>query len=280
MNDQLQKVIDAFKAFTIWDGLEILLLTVVIFLLLRYLKVRRNAVALPYWLAGIFIAFGALFIFQGEFRVLWKLALYLGGASLIFLIIIFAPQLHRMMIRMAQGRWGRVFYTAKYDLSPDELRNTIAEIIRAAQNMSKKNTGALIVIAPGHIQTQILESGTELGALVSASLLESVFNTKSPMHDGAVIIRGNRILAAGCFLPLSQNTELPGDLGTRHRAALGVSEANDVLAIIVSEQTGIISVCREGTLTRYYNSDMLEETLERMYGLQLASPVRKRKKGK
>ncbi|GHV03494.1 membrane protein [Clostridia bacterium] len=286
MNEQIEKLKNAItENFTgwniLWSVLQILVLAAVFFIVLRFLKNRRNAVALPWWLAGIFFVFGGLYLAQGYLPVLWKIALALSGLALVYIVVIFAVELKRMTVKLAHGHKGQAFFAAKYDLTHDELRNTIAEIIRAALNMSKKNIGALIVIAPVHIQTQILESGMTLNALVSAPLLESIFNTKAPMHDGAVIVRANQILAAGCFLPLSQNAELPNDLGTRHRAALGVSEFNDVLSIIVSEQTGIISVCKHGIISRYFNAEMLEELLEQAYGLTLAAPnvKKKRKKG-
>ncbi|MDR1093136.1 MAG: diadenylate cyclase [Clostridiales bacterium] len=282
MTEQIERIKELFSTLTgwniLWCVLQILTLTVLFFLALRFLKVHRNAVALPWWLAGILLVFGVLFLFQNELPVLWKLALALSGVVLVYIVVLFAVEFRRATVKLAHGRKGKAFFAAKYDLTHDELRNTIAEIIRAVQNMSKKNVGALIVIAPVHIQSQILESGMALNALVSAPLLESIFNTKAPMHDGAVIVRANVILAAGCFLPLSQNTELPNDLGTRHRAALGVSEANDVLSVIVSEQTGIISVCKNGIISRYYNSEMLEEVLEQAYGLKLMTADKKNKR--
>ena len=99
-------------------------------------------------------------------------------------------------------------------------------------------------------------------------MLESIFNTKAPLHDGAVLVRGNRIMAAGCFLPLTQSLEVDKELGTRHRAAIGVSETNNVLTIIVSEETGVISVAYRGELKRYFDSEMLTDTLQEFYGLK------------
>jgi diadenylate cyclase len=146
--------------------------------------------------------------------------------------------------------------------------------------MSKKNTGALIIIAPENIPEQIVESGTHLDAVLSNQLIECIFNNKAPLHDGAVFIRGNKILAAGCFLPLTQNTELDKELGTRHRAAIGETEQyNNHLAIIVSEETGVISVAKAGEILRYYDSVMLTDVLEQTYGLKAGiSRNKKRRK--
>jgi len=148
-------------------------------------------------------------------------------------------------------------------LSDEELRVAVDEIIRACQTMSKARTGALIVMVPTSVPPHILETGVPLGALVSASLLESIFNTKAPIHDGAVIIKGNRILAAGCFLPLSETQSVSKTLGTRHRAGIGVTEESDMLTIIISEETGIISIAQRGELHRYVTPDRLRDILHK-----------------
>lgn len=159
-------------------------------------------------------------------------------------------------------------------LSDEELRLAVDEIIRACQNMSKARTGALIVIAPTSVASHILETGTELGALVSSPLLESIFNTRAPFHDGAVIIKGNRVLAAGCFLPLSQSQAVAKNLGTRHRAGIGITEETDMLTIIVSEETGIISIAKHGELRRFITSDRLRDILHETFNI--AQPMRRR----
>lgn len=148
-------------------------------------------------------------------------------------------------------------------LSDEELRVAVDEIIRACQTMSKTRTGALIVLAPTTVPPHILETGVPLGALVSSPLLESIFNTKAPIHDGAVIIKGNRLLAAGCFLPLSETQSVSKTLGTRHRAGIGITEESDMLTIIVSEETGIISVAQRGDLHRYVTPDRLRDILHK-----------------
>ncbi len=160
------------------------------------------------------------------------------------------------------------------NVSDEELRLTISQLVKACQTMSKSRVGALIVIVPTKISPHILETGTELGALVSAPILESIFNTKAPIHDGAVIVKSNRILAAGCFLPLSQSQTLSKDLGTRHRAAIGITEETDMLAIIVSEENGIISVARKGSLQRYITPDRLSDILHEVYGIIRATQKR------
>ena len=151
--------------------------------------------------------------------------------------------------------------------SNDELRASTLEILTACQDMAKQDVGAIIIIdSSGDIHENILDTGTRLYAVLSAPLLESIFNTKAPLHDGAVIVRGNRIIAAGCFLTLTQRN-VNKEMGTRHRAAIGVTEETDVLSIVVSEETGIISVVKHGEIKRYMTMDKLNDEIEMAYGI-------------
>jgi len=149
----------------------------------------------------------------------------------------------------------------------DELRAATMEILTACQDMAKKDVGAIIILdSVGDINESILDTGTRLDAVLSAQLLESIFNTKGPLHDGAVVVRGNRIVAAGCFLTLTQRN-VNKEMGTRHRAAIGVTEETDVLSIVVSEETGIISVVKHGEIKRYMTMDKLNDEIELAYGI-------------
>lgn len=151
--------------------------------------------------------------------------------------------------------------------SDDELRDATAEILTACQDMAKNDVGAIIIIdTAGDIQDNILDTGTRLNATLSAPLFESIFNTKAPLHDGAVIVRGNKIIAAGCFLTLTQRN-VNKEMGTRHRAAIGITEDTDVLSIVVSEETGIISVVKHGEIKRYMTMDKLKDEIEEAYGI-------------
>ena len=151
--------------------------------------------------------------------------------------------------------------------SDDELRDATAEILTACQDMAKQDVGAIIIIdSAGDIHDNILDTGTRLNATLSAPLFESIFNTKAPLHDGAVIVRGNKIIAAGCFLTLTQRN-VNKEMGTRHRAAIGITEDTDVLSIVVSEETGIISVVKHGEIKRYMTMDKLKDEIEDAYGI-------------
>lgn len=171
--------------------------------------------------------------------------------------------------------------------SDDELRDATAEILTACQDMAKKDVGAIIIIdTAGDIHDNILDTGTRLNATLSAPLLESIFITKGPLHDGAVIVRGNKIIAAGCFLTLTQRN-VNKEMGTRHRAAIGITEDTDVLSIVVSEETGIISVVKHGEIKRYMTMDKLKDEVEEAYGIspmaiamrEQNSAYKKRRKG-
>ncbi|MEG1613035.1 MAG: diadenylate cyclase [Clostridia bacterium] len=151
--------------------------------------------------------------------------------------------------------------------SDDELHEATEQLLSALQAMAKQNTGAIIIITPTTMDSHILRTGTDINAVISSSLLVSVFNTKSPLHDGAVIVKGNKILSAGCFLPLTQDAGVAKELGTRHRAALGITEESDVMAIVVSEETGIISVAMHGLMQRYMTIEKLKEKIETIYGI-------------
>ena len=184
-------------------------------------------------------------------------------------LVLYSVEIRRLIWNRKNSRMVDV----KHDgLSIDEERAKICinEIIKALQNMSKNDVGAIIVLSTGNVPGQILDSGVKIDSDISSELIESVFFPKTPLHDGAMIVNGTRIVAAGCFLPLSQNVDkIPKDLGTRHRAGLGVTETLDVVSLIVSEETGIISIARAGQITRYADTEMLKKTLQRYFWQEL-----------
>lgn len=192
---------------------------------------------------------------------------------LIFFIVAFVV-VYQTDLKQIISRLSRSYDKNKEDYTDEDLKIAASEIVKACQTLSKNNVGALIVIAPTTVPNHILDSGTELDALVSSRLLESLFNTKAPLHDGAVVIKGNRTLAAGCFLALTQDTTVSKELGTRHRAAIGITEESDVLAIVVSEETGVISIASHGKIKRYMTPDKLYEQIEIAYGINYKSKRR------
>lgn len=175
-------------------------------------------------------------------------------------IIIFQPE-----IRRALEHIGRSAFTDKHILQDEEaMAKVIEEIVNAVENLSREKTGALIVIERLTGLGEIINTGTKLDSLVSSALLENIFVVNTPLHDGATIIRNDRIISSGCFLPLTSNNELNRALGTRHRAALGISENSDAIIIVVSEETGTISLAVNGNLTRNYDKARLKDILMRI----------------
>lgn len=180
------------------------------------------------------------------------------------MVILFQPELRRALERLGSGTIIDA-QTLTGAAEEEERIRTADEITRAVQNLAKKRTGALIAIQRSNTLGSILESGTVLDAQLTSALLENIFTPNTPLHDGAVIVRGNRIAAAGCFLPLTTNTQIEQELGTRHRAAIGMSETTDAIVIIVSEETGIISFAEGGRLTRYLDPQSLRRVLDGIY---------------
>lgn len=176
------------------------------------------------------------------------------------LLIVFQPELRRALEHI-----GRTKFFVKNSQGPQKktVDNIIAEVKAASAVMSKKKTGALIVFERGTGLNEIIRTGTYLDATLSRQLIINIFEPNTPLHDGAVIIRGERIKAAGCFLPLTENEELNQEVGTRHRAALGMSEKSDSIAMIISEETGQISIAENGKLYKDLSSQSLDIYLRR-----------------
>ena len=151
----------------------------------------------------------------------------------------------------------------------ESAERCIADIIRALQNMSKNNVGALIVLSKGNLPKQVLQSGVRTDADISTQLIEGIFFPKAPLHDGAMILKGHKIQSGGCFLPLTQKTNYPKDFGTRHRAGIGITEVANVVSLVVSEETGIISIIKQGNVQRYADYDMLLSALRDYYWQEL-----------
>jgi diadenylate cyclase len=183
-----------------------------------------------------------------------------SAAILVVLIIVFQPELRRTLERLGRGRFLR-----RMGLTPKASSWFIRSLVRSIEWLADNKTGAIIALERNTGLNDFIESGTRLDALISHELLISIFGNKSPLHDGAMIIQGDRITAAGCLLPLSESKMLDKSLGTRHRAAVGLSEMTDALIIVVSETTGGISMAENGNLTRSVIREMLEEKLFSMY---------------
>ena len=182
--------------------------------------------------------------------------------GLIAIVVLFQPELRRGLEQI--GRRG-VFTSQFRDVSKDEAIETIHNIVYACEDFSASRTGALMVIERQTMLNDIIETGVVINADISTRLLGNLFYEGSPLHDGAVIIRGTKAYAASCVLPLTARTNIGGNLGTRHRAGVGVSENSDAFVIIVSEETGAISVAENGQLRRFLDGKTLEKLLLEIY---------------
>lgn len=186
--------------------------------------------------------------------------------GLLVLVILFQPELRRGLDQLGRSRlMRRVFGANVNNRESGQIERPVEEIIRAINNMARKKIGALIVIERVTGLGDVIETGTYVDAEISAPLIENIFEPKTPLHDGAMIIRNRRINAAACILPLSEDPSISRDLGTRHRAAIGITETTDAVSLIVSEETGIISMAREGRITRHLDTRSLNILLTELF---------------
>lgn len=183
------------------------------------------------------------------------------GTGAIMLIVLFQPELRRALEQMGRTTFTSGLIGSNNDKNAKMAEHNTEEMVHALTNLSRRKVGALIVMEQQTGLKDIVASGTTLDAEISSQLIENIFEPNTPLHDGAVVMHNGRITAAACFLPLSENSSISKELGTRHRAALGISESTDAVVLIVSEETGIISMAREGKLTRYLDSKTLSSLL-------------------
>ncbi len=182
------------------------------------------------------------------------------------IVIVFQPELRRALEQLGRSKLLRkVFGISGKQRKPERVEEPVAEIVRALSSMSRKKIGALIVFERMTGLGDIIESGTHVDAEISAPLIENIFEPNTPLHDGAMIVRNRRITAAACILQLSDDHSISRELGTRHRAAIGITETTDAVSLIVSEETGIISMAREGKLTRHMDARSLTVLLTELF---------------
>lgn len=223
---------------------------------------NHNAVKLSVFYVVYLVISGAMCIVLKASAIQYVILIVLAS---VFIMLLFATEIKRDIWNTKKTKKLSSAEQENVKSSVASVNRSINEIIKAIQNMSKNDVGAIIVLSNTKIPDNILNSGVKMNAQISSSLIESVFVPKTPLHDGAMIIQGDTILAAGCFLPLSQEQDLPKDLGTRHRAGIGITETINVTSIIVSEETGIISIARGGQIKRYADAEMLRQTLREYY---------------
>jgi len=242
------------------DIVEILIIAVLVYNIMVWIKNTRAWVLFKGLIVILVFIFLAA-IFQMN-TILW-LAERTLSVGITALVIIFQPELRKALESLGQKKFfsGLVFVDLQKNNTERYSERTVKELVKACFDMGKVKTGALIVVEREIVLAEFERTGIPLDAMVSNQLIINIFEHNTPLHDGAVIVRGNRIVAATCYLPLSDNLHLSKELGTRHRAAVGVSEVNDSLTIVVSEETGKVSVAEKGRLERDVTPERLTERL-------------------
>ena len=250
------------------DILEIALISFFIYQFMVWIKFTRAYTLLK----GILIVLlFILFAYVLKMNTILWIIKNLSTILLTSVVVIFQPELRKMLEQLGQKKFVSNIIPFDSGREVQERFNdkTINELVKACFDMGEVKTGALIVIEQNELLTDYIRTGINLDAILTSQLLINIFEHNTPLHDGAVIVRENRIVAATCYLPLSDNMELSKQLGTRHRAGVGISEQTDSVTIIVSEETGQVSVAQGGKLTRGVNSAKLREILVRAQNKQV-----------
>ena len=237
------------------DYLDIAIMALVLYKVLTWVRSTKAASLLK----GLFVFLAALML-SNVFKLhgINYLMSRMVDLGVLALIILFQPEIRRLLEQMGSRRFIAFFAHTESGNVMDQM---IGQTVLACTEMSQSRTGALIVFEREILLDDMVRSGTVLDAAVSSELLKNIFFVKAPMHDGAVIVRHGRVLGAGCMLPLSKNVNLSRDLGMRHRAGIGMSENSDAVVVIVSEETGSISVAIGGMLKRHLKPETLENLL-------------------
>jgi diadenylate cyclase len=260
--DAIRRIIEDYRLtipdITFTDIVEIIILAFLIYHVVKWIKntrawtlVKGLAVIIFFWFIGVIFELNV---------VVWIISNTIN-VGIIAILIVFQPELRKALEQL--GKRNIVRSILVFDDSKDERfsDHTLNEIIRATFELARNKTGALMVIEEEIPLNEFESSGIPIDSILSSELLINIFEKNTPLHDGAVIIRANRIVAATCYLPLSENIQLSKELGTRHRAGIGISEMTDCLTIIVSEETGKVSIAIEGKLIRNIDGDYLRAKL-------------------
>lgn len=258
--------IAVMKTFGFKDLIDILAVAFIIYSLNKLIRETR-AVQLVKGLAVLLLIYGIAFVF--DFVMLGSLLRNFFEFSVIVIFIVFQPEIRRLLEQIGRSKIsGKTLKMVALDRDPDNdravRRKLLNSVLDATTLFSHSKTGALIVFEGQTKLGEIIDTGTVINAVPSVALVGNIFFNKAPLHDGAMIVRDNMIYAAGCVLPLTGDHDLEGSLGTRHRAAVGITEISDAVALVVSEETGTISIAHNGVLTRDYNRDSLRSRLEEL----------------
>ena len=246
---------NVFNRPTVADLLDIFIVAYLLYKLLMLTKETRASAVLKGFV--MLIAVSWISDLLGLTALSWVLQNVVSNGAVV-LVILFQPELRKALEQIGRG-------AIRERAAGGESARIVSEITHCMLNLSRRRVGALIVIEQRIGLKDVIETGTSLQSEISSALLENIFEPNTPLHDGAVVIRGDRIMAAACILTLSEGKGISRELGTRHRAAIGITETTDAIALIVSEETGIIAMAREGLLTRHLDRAGLEQVLTALY---------------
>lgn len=258
--NSLLSPLEWFGLFRWQDIVDILIVAYLLYRILLMIRGTRTA----QMMIGLFVIAGGYYVAQRfELYILsWGIRNLLGYLFLTILVL-FHPELRRMLAQVGQNTFFRHFYGI-------EKSQVIDEVVRSTEWLSSRRIGALLVIERAIGLKTFVNSGVDLDAEVSKELLSSIFISGAPLHDGAVIIKDNRLVAAACFLPLTLSSDISKELGTRHRAAIGITEETDAVVVIASEETGSVSIAVGGEITRHLSSSELKRALNNLLGSNAA----------
>lgn len=266
-SDQLtslfQQVLGVIGSFRLADFLDICLVAFVVYSVVKFVRETR-AIQL---FKGILL-FGIVYVIITVLEMQASSYLFRSVASnaVVFLIIIFTPEIRHALESVGRNGFSNISLISlgksSKQIMNEKLNSMITAVCRSVSSMSENKIGALIVFERQTLLGSIIETGTSVDALATEELIGTVFFPKTPLHDGAAIIRGDRVAAAGCILPLTKNNALSKELGTRHRAAIGMSEESDAVVVVVSEETGTISIVSKGNIKRDLTSAQLRDMLQ------------------
>lgn len=257
MNSVLQHIIGYIHLLRLSDVIDIVIVAIIIYFLIKLLRETRAAQLIKGIVLLLIVFLASNWLHLNTLHYLLSGAMQIGMFAV---VVIFQPELRTLLEKIGRIELGSIIdFGANDDRNETEL--VIESIVKTACDLSQTHTGALIVLERATKLGDYIRTGTKIDAAVSSRLLENIFVPNTPLHDGAVIISKNRAAAASCLLPLTTNNNLSRDLGTRHRAAIGLSECTDAVVVVVSEETGKISIALNGTLTRNLSEYTLNNAL-------------------
>lgn len=255
------RMIYALSNIRVFDIIDIVVMAYIIYQAMKFLRDSRAGQLVK----GLLVLL-VIFLVSSWFDLVtlkWLLTM-VGESLLVVAVIIFQPELRRALESVGRSNLRKIGKNQLVDSERERIETLVANVCKAVSNMHDSKTGALIVFERKTPLGEVINTGTMIDAIASTELVQNLFYPKSPLHDGGMIIRGDRIVSAGCILPLTSNVGLSSQLGTRHRAAIGMSELSDAVVVVVSEETGTVSIANNGVIQRDYNPISLREELSKL----------------